>query len=225
MTFSLVGRCERTGMLGSVVTTSSICVGARCPHARARTGAVMSQNITDPGLGTAVLDALERGLGATEALAEVVGASENTAYRQLTVVAADGSTAHFTGSRILGTNAVSGGRDCVAAGNLLANAQVPDAMVTAFAGHSRAHIAERLLVSLEAGLAAGGEEGPVHSAALLAVDRTSFPLVDLRVDWDEHDPVGTLRQLWIAYEPQMDDYLRRALDPDSAPSYGVAGDP
>ena len=225
MTFSLVGKCARTEMFGAVVTTSSICVGARCPHARPRTGAVMSQNITDPGLGTAVLDALQRGLSATEALAEVVGAAENTEYRQLTVVAADGSTSNFTGSRILGTNAVSSGSNCVAAGNLLANARVPGAMVTAFAGHSRAHLAERLLVSLEAGVAAGGEEGPVHSAALLVVDRTTFPLVDLRVDWDDHDPVGLLRRLWSAYEPQMDDYLRRALDPESAPSYGVAGDP
>ena len=225
MTFSLVGKCERTGMLGAVVTTSSICVGARCPHARPRTGAVMSQNITDPALGTAVLDALDRGLSAAEAQADVVGASEHTEYRQLTVVAADGSTAHFTGSRILGTHAVSSGHNCVAAGNLLANAQVPGAMVAAFAGHSRAHLAERLLISLEVGAATGGEEGPVHSAALLVVDRTTFPLVDLRVDWDNRDPVGMLRRLWAAYEPQMDDYLRRALDPESAPSYGVAGDP
>ena len=47
-----------------------------------------------------------------------------------------------------------------------------------------AHIADRLLQGLEAGAAAGGEEGPTHSAALLVVDKMSFPLVDLRMDWD-----------------------------------------
>ena len=50
-----------------------------------------------------------------------------------------------------------------------------------------------------------------------------FPLVDLRVDWAEINPIGTLRSLWQDYAPQMDDYLNRAVDPKAAPSYGVAG--
>ena len=225
MTFSLAGRCERTGMLGLVVTTSSICVGARCPHARADVGAVMSQNITDPALGPAVLDRLEMGSSPREALDAIAGRTDHMAYRQLTVVAADGSTACFTGSQILGINAVSEGFDCVAAGNLLANAEVPRAMVAAFGHHAGNHLARRLLLTLEAGVAAGGEAGPVHSAALLVVDKAPFPLVDLRVDWDDHDPVAALRRLLDAYEPQMNDYLIRALDPEAAPSYGVAGDP
>ena len=78
---------------------------------------------------------------------------------------------------------------------------------------------------LEAGLAAGGEEGPVHSAALRVVDRQPFPLVDLRVDWDDTMPIARLRELWVAYEGQMADYLNRAIDPGMAPSYGVTGDP
>ena len=51
-----------------------------------------------------------------------------------------------------------------------------------------------------------------------------FPLVDLRVDWDDEDPVRKLRRLWTDYEPQMLDYLNRAINPSVAPSYGVAGD-
>ena len=61
MTFSLVGRCARTGMLGAVVTTSSLAVGARCPHARANIGAVLTQYCTDPRLGPLALDLLARG--------------------------------------------------------------------------------------------------------------------------------------------------------------------
>ncbi|MDT1986953.1 MAG: DUF1028 domain-containing protein, partial [Planktomarina sp.] len=39
MTFSIAGRCAKTGMFGVAITTSSISVGSRCPHARAGVGA------------------------------------------------------------------------------------------------------------------------------------------------------------------------------------------
>ena len=48
--------------------------------------------------------------------------------------------------------------------------------------------------------------------------------MDLRVDWDDDDPIERLRSLWRAYEPQIADYVTRALDPAPAPSYGVPGD-
>jgi len=49
-------------------------------------------------------------------------------------------------------------------------------------------------------------------------------LVDLRVDWADGGPVEQLMGLWRDYESQMMDYNIRAIDPRSAPSYGVAGD-
>ena len=61
MTFSIAGRCARSGMFGVAITTSSICVGARCPHARAGVGAVSTQNVTDPNLGPLVLDMMAAG--------------------------------------------------------------------------------------------------------------------------------------------------------------------
>jgi uncharacterized Ntn-hydrolase superfamily protein len=64
----------------------------------------------------------------------------------------------------------------------------------------------------------------VRSACLLVADQTAWPLVDLRVDWSEGCPITDLRGLWTAYEPQMADYVARALNPDAAPSYGVPGD-
>ena len=79
--------------------------------------------------------------------------------------------------------------------------------------------------SLEAGLASGGEEGPVHSAALIVYHQQDFPLVNLRVDWDDENPIKFLRKLWEDYRPQMGAYLQRAIDPTAAPSYGVPGDP
>ena len=97
-------------------------------------------------------------------------------------------------------------------------------MVAGFEASGEKFFADHLLAALRAGLEAGGEEGPVHSASLLVAGEQSWPLVDLRVDWLDADPIGQLTRLWKDYEPQMDDYVIRALDPDSAPSYGVPGD-
>lgn len=224
MTFSIVGRCSRTGMFGVTITTSSISVGARCPHARAGVGAVATQNVTDPSFGPRILDLLAAGHDADDALARATDGRPHLDYRQILVIDKTGATASFTGHRILGTHAVAAGEDCIAAGNLLKTAEVPGAMTDAFAANAREHLAERLLRSLEAGLAAGGEAGPVHSSALLVADKQPFALVDLRCDWDDNDPVAALRRLWTDYEPQMEAYLIRALDPPSAPTYGVPGD-
>jgi uncharacterized Ntn-hydrolase superfamily protein len=97
-------------------------------------------------------------------------------------------------------------------------------MVSAFVGNPGMHLAGRLITAIENGVDAGGEEGPTRSAALLVAHEHEWPLVDLRVDWDNENPVSRLRDLWTAYEPQMNDYLLRALEPASAPSYGVPGD-
>jgi uncharacterized Ntn-hydrolase superfamily protein len=116
-------------------------------------------------------------------------------------------------------------KDCVAAGNLLKSASLPSVMTTSFANNAQENLAERLLCALEAGLASGGEEGPVHSAALIVYQAQDFPLVNLRVDWADENPIAELRKLWEAYRPQMGAYLQRAIDPTQAPSYGVPGDP
>jgi uncharacterized Ntn-hydrolase superfamily protein len=224
MTFSIVGRCRATGMFGVAITTSSICVGARCPHVRAGVGAVSTQNVTDPTYGPRVLDLLARGHDADDALARAIAGQPHLDYRQIIVVDRTGVTASYTGNRILGIHAVATGEDCVAAGNLLSSVEVPAAMADAFAANAGRHLAERLLRALEAGLGAGGEQGPVHSSALLVAHQQPFALVDLRCDWDAADPVRALRGLWTDYEPQMDAYVTRALDPPSAPTYGVPGD-
>jgi len=225
MTFSIAGRCARSGAFGVAITTSSIAVGARCPHARAGVGAVATQNVTDPNLGPMLLDLMERGVPAPAAIAAVVKDRPHIEYRQLTAVDRNGNAASWSGANILGTHGVSEQRDCVGAGNLLKSASLPKAMTDAFAANADQHLAERLLRALEAGLATGGEEGPVHSAALIVCHEQAFPLVSLRVDWDDENPIRVLRKLWEDYRPQMGAYLQRAIDPTKAPSYGVPGDP
>lgn len=204
------------------ISSSSPAVAARCAHVRAGVGAVASQNITDPTLGPLVLDQLEAGLPAVEALAATTRDRAHIDYRQLLVVDRDGRTAIHSGGQVLGIWAEAQATDCAAGGNLLAGELVPMAMVEAFAT-AKGTLGERLMQALEAGLAAGGEAGPVHSAGLKVADRLSWPLVDLRIDWAE-DPISMLRRAWDTYAPQTAAYVQRAEDPTQAPSYGVPGD-
>lgn len=222
MTFSIVARCARTGQFGMAISSSSPAVAARCAHVRAGVGAVASQNITDPALGPLVLDRLEAGLAAGEALAAVTAGRPHVDYRQLLVVDRAGATAVHSGRQVLGLWGEARAVDCAAGGNLLAAELVPMAMVEAFTA-AKGHLGERLMLALEAGLKAGGEAGPVHSAGLKVADRLSWPLVDLRIDWAD-DPIGMLRTAWEVYAPQMGAYVQRAEDPTQAPSYGVPGD-
>ncbi len=223
MTFSIAARDATTGMFGVAVSSSSPAVAARCAYARTGVGAACSQNITDPRLGAALLARLERGMFAREALDQVVADAPDIAYRQLTVVDRWGGTAAWSGERTLGTHATAEGADAVVAGNLLAQDDVPAKMLAAFMERRDERFGDRLLAAMQAGLAAGGEAGPVHSAGLLIVRDVPWPVVDLRVDWAD-DPIGELAKLWRLWRPQMDAYVTRALDPASAPTYGVAGD-
>ncbi len=225
MTFSIAGRCAKSGAFGVAITTSSIAVGARCPHARAGIGAVATQNITDPELGPKLLDLMSQGLSARVSINSIIKNNPYADFRQLTAVDKNGNSASWSGKNILGTHGVSEMPDCVAAGNLLKSALLPKIMTTNFAENASQHLAERLLLALEGGLASGGEEGPVHSAALIVYHQNTFPLVSLRVDWDDENPIAKLRKLWEDYKPQMGAYLQRAIDPTKAPSYGVPGDP
>jgi uncharacterized Ntn-hydrolase superfamily protein len=222
MTFSLAGRCARTGRFGIVVASSSPAVAARCAWARPGVGAAATQNITDPTLGRALLDAIEAGLTAPGALAAVVAGAPHAEYRQLTVVDTAGRAAAYSGAQTLGRHASTAAQDAVAAGNLLASEDVPGAMVAAFLRRAEDDIGDRLLAALHAGGTAGGEAGPVHSAGLLVVDQVAWPVIDLRVDWSE-DPLADLDSLWRLWQPQADDYVTRALDPRLAPAYGVPG--
>lgn len=224
MTFSIVGRCPQTGQLGIAISSSSISVGARCPWVRAGVGAVATQNVTLPALGPEILDLLETGkLPPAQALDQALAAREWSEYRQVAVIDQQGRTAFFTGKEALGLSHAVAGQQCLAAGNMLADRRVADVMVAAFE-QSEGALADRLLHAMHAAVKAGGEAGPVHSAALKIAGTQTWALVDLRVDWTDDDPVTVLDALWRRYQPQMQDYVTRALNPLAAPSYGVPGD-
>ncbi|MGE8481311.1 MAG: DUF1028 domain-containing protein [Pseudomonas sp.] len=223
MTFSIAARCPETGQFGIAISSSSIAVGARCPWLLPGVGAVSTQNITLPSLGPETLALMEQGLSPAEALDKALTRNGYSQYRQITAIDHLGRTAHFSGSETLGNHNAVSGEQCVAAGNMLADRAVIEAMVEAYE-HGEGQLTDRLLIAMKAAMVAGGEAGPVHSAAVVVVGELTWPIINLRVDWADEDPIGKLQQLWDAYRPQVKDYIDRALAPDKSPGYGVAGD-
>lgn len=223
MTFSLVARCEETGMFGMAISSSSPAVAARCAFARAGVGAVATQNVTDPTLGPLTLDLMQGGMSAPEAIAEVRKRGSFIEYRQVLAVDRNGTPAIHSGPKSLGIWSEAEGPNVASGGNMLASDQVPRAIVDGFIAAPGA-LGDRLIAAMRAGLAAGGEAGPVHSAGMLMVDRLSWPVAELRCDWTETCPIENIATAWEIYKPQMEAYIQRALDPREAPSYGVPGD-
>jgi uncharacterized Ntn-hydrolase superfamily protein len=223
MTFSLVARCQETGMFGIAISSSSPAVAARCSFARAGVGAVASQNVTDPSLGPLALDLMQSGLSAAETIAEVQKQGKFIEYRQVLAVDKTGTTAIHSGPNSLGIWTQAQAENVASGGNMLANDTVPQAIVDAFLA-AKGHIGDRLIAAMRAALAAGGEAGPVHSAGMKIVDAVSWPVADLRCDWSEECPIENIATAWDIYKPQLDAYTQRALDPREAPSYGVPGD-
>lgn len=223
MTFSIAARCASTGRFAAAVASSSPAVAARCAFARAGVGAVTTQNITDPRLGPQGLDLISLGADAEDACAILRRVAPHIAFRQLTMIDRRGKTACFSGGRVLGVHAMAQGRDVVSAGNLLANTNVPRAIVSAFeAAEPGVDLGQRVIDAMAAGLTAGGEAGPIRSCGMVMVDTVAWPVADLRVDWHEA-PLDELARLWAVWQPQMASYVTRALDPSTAPSYGVPG--
>ncbi len=223
MTFSLVARCVETGMFGMAVASSSPAVAARCANARAGIGAVSSQNVTDPTLGPKTLDLMERGFDAASAVAEIKKTENFMDYRQVLAVDGNGLTVIHSGKNSLGIWAEAKEKNVASGGNLLANEEVPKIILEGFLT-SEGHLGDRLLVAMRAGLSAGGEAGPIHSAGMKIVDRVPWPVADLRCDWTDGCPITALEITWQVYKPQLDAYIQRALNPTKAPSYSVPGD-
>lgn len=221
MTFSIVARCGTSGQFGVAISSSSPAVAARCAFAKAGAGAAASQNVTNPALGPVMLAALGEG---ADAIAAALAVERFPDYRQLLAIGATGAPAIHSGARALGLWTQAAGPDCAAGGNLLANDGVPAAMVAAF-GAVAGPLGDRLIAAMRAGVAAGGEAGPVHSAGMLIVGREAWPYAELRCDWiDDGCPIEAIARAWEVYAPQAEAYVTRALNPVAAPSYGVPGD-
>jgi uncharacterized Ntn-hydrolase superfamily protein len=217
----MVAHDSASGAFGAVICSSSPAVAARCVHLADGAGAVLSQNVTDPRLGPKLIGLLNDGADAATAVATVVAGEPFTEFRQLIVLDTAGRTAVHSGRAALGVVAEYAVHGAAAAGNLLATPDVPKRLVEAWLA-ADGPVEARLLAAFAAGIAEGGEAGPVHSAGLSVINGSGWRVTDLRVDWSK-DPLADLTTLLDVWLPQRDDYITRALNPTAAPSYGVPG--
>ena len=217
MTFSLIGRCERTGMFGIAISTSEMAVGSRCIHVAPGIGAIVSQASSNPRLGHLGLNLLRAGYSAPRALDEIAASDQFVERRQLGCLDVTGLGAARTGA---GNKPWAGHRverNVVVATNAVVGAEVADSMFDVFKRGADLPLWERLLRSLEAGKAAGGQPDGETSSGLYVVDRDTYPLVDLRVDLHPA-PVTELRRLADAYFPLVAYYNLRPRDPNVPPA-------
>lgn len=193
-TFSIVARCERSGELGVAVASAVPAVGSMCPYLVAGVGAVSTQSWVNPYLALGVLDALRGGTGARQALGAVMATDSDAALRQIGVIGRAGPGVAWTGSNCTAWQGQIVGADFAIQGNMLSGEATLQAMHVAWQQDPAADLAERLMVALEAGDAAGGDFRGKQSAALKVVGEEAYASVDLRVD--EHvEPVTELRRV------------------------------
>ena len=199
MTYSIVARDASTGELGVAVQSHWFSVGSVVTWAEAGAGAVATQSFAEPAYGPKGLALMRLGVDAQAALTALLSADELRARRQVAFVDANGAVAVHTGDQCIAAagHAIAEGVSTQA--NMMRNDRVWPAMLEAY-HTSSGDLAERLLTSLDAAEAAGGDVRGRQSAAMLVVAGASSGQpwrdrrFDLRVD-DSADPLGELRRL------------------------------
>lgn len=218
MTFSIIGRCARTGAFGAAITTSDLAVGGRCIRLSHGKGAMLSQHRTDSRLGDLGIALLAGGASAEDTVSKVSTSSDDIEWRQIGALDAKGVAAVYHGRRMYSIYTHTIEKDCLALGNILANDQVTRAMASAFLQDPDQRLGARLMQALEAGRDAGGEiVGPLRSSALRMTGEHGLDTLDLRIDISEKTAVEDLRTLFTAYSGREDILRQVALSPDTLP--------
>lgn len=193
MTWSILAR-DASGRLGMAIASRFFAVGALCLHARRGVGALSTQALMNPLYGPAGIAALAEGRSAPEVLAALLADDAGRAHRQVHLLPAAGAPAAHTGAECIGWCGHRGGDGFSVAGNMLAGEAVVTATAEAWLEHPERPMAERLLIAMRAGEAAGGDKRGKQAAALRIQGDEDRPELDLRVD-DHVDPLTELQRL------------------------------
>jgi uncharacterized Ntn-hydrolase superfamily protein len=220
MTYTILGRCQRTGRLGIAIATFSITVGRYAHGVKAMAGVTVSQAFARESNNHLALKLLSQGFSAGSVLKQLMANDPDYDYRQIGVIDRDGTAVAHTGPKTRGWSSHLTGDNYVAFGNGLVGAHVVTAIAKGFLAEPEADLEHRLLMGIEAGRDAGGQ-GTVErhkterSAALLVYSRHAYPDIDLRVDLHE-TAVEELRRVYIEYKQYEDYYRERGRNPRAA---------
>ncbi|HET9653196.1 MAG TPA: DUF1028 domain-containing protein [Usitatibacter sp.] len=199
MTWSIVAR-DPSGAFGVAVASRFFAVGALCPAVRNGRGALSTQALINPLYACVGLKALDEGASAEAIVARVTAQDAGRESRQFHVVDREGRTAAHTGRACIEWCGHRAGIHYSVAGNMLAGPQVLEETARAFEREAGRPFAERLVLAMQAGEAAGGDKRGKQAAALLVHTTEDYPFLDLRVD-DHPEPLQELRRL---YEVSLD---------------------
>jgi uncharacterized Ntn-hydrolase superfamily protein len=195
-TYSIVALDPTTGELGVAVQSHWFSVGPLCAWARAGIGAVATQSVVEPAYGPNALERIADGVGAQQALGELLAADPLAGVRQVAVIDVNGQISTHTGEGCIAHASHVVGEHWSCQANMMARETVPPAMSQAFAEAS-GPLQDRLLAALEAAEGEGGDVRGRQSAAMVVVPAEGEPwrrTVDLRVE-DDADPVAELKRL------------------------------
>ena len=205
-TFSILGYDPATGEVGGAVQSRVFSVGNGVLWAEADVGAVATQAIVDVSYGSQALALQRQGVKPVDVVKQVWERDPDPRPdnwtkqgRQFAVIDAQGNVAAYTGPKATEWAGDKQGTYCTAQGNILASAEVVNAMVRAFE-ETEGHLSFRLLAALEAGQVAGGDTRGMQSAAMLIVKKhggvwlNNDVVLRLQVD-DSAEPIKELRRL------------------------------
>src|SRR6187397_1305176 len=164
-TYSIVACDLEAGQWGVATQSKYLAVGSVVPWAEPLVGAVATQAWVNPRYGPSGLALLRDGLAADQVVARLTEADPGRAHRQLGVVDAAGRAASYTGERCMNWAGGRTGYGYAAQGNILVSGETVDALAETFEA-TEGSLAERLLESLAAAQAAGGDSRGQQSAAL-----------------------------------------------------------
>jgi uncharacterized Ntn-hydrolase superfamily protein len=197
-----IAACDLAAAQWGVATESKfLAVGSVVPWAKPGVGAIATQAYANPRYGPEGLELLAAGLAAGDVVARLTAADDGRDHRQLGVVDSAGGSATYTGSECMDWAGGATGPCFAAQGNILVSGETVDAIASSFESSAGKPLAERLIASLAAAQAAGGDRRGQQSAALLVVERDggyaglSDSVIDLRVD-DHPAPVEELDRLY-----------------------------
>jgi uncharacterized Ntn-hydrolase superfamily protein len=203
-TFSIAGRDPKTGELGVAVQSKFLAVGAVVPWAKAGVGAIATQALANLSYGELGLKLLEKGYTPAQAIQSLTAADEKREERQVGIVAANGSSAAYTGKGCFEWAGHMTGTNFSCQGNILVSEDTVKALAKTFECGSGS-LARKLLNALDKAQDAGGDRRGRQSAALLVVkEKGSYGgyndrYIDLRVD-DDADPIKKLSHLLDLHE-------------------------
>ena len=207
MTWSIIARDSSTGQIGIAVATRFFAVGARVPHIAPGIGGVATQALVNPYYGIDGVKLLREGREPREVIDTLIATDDGREARQLHVMDIKGRIAAHTGTECVDWCGHIQGDNFSLAGNMLAGAAVLDDTAQAFIGNAGLPFAQRLIVAMKAGEAAGGDKRGKQSAALVIQGEEEWSDLDLRVD-DHTDPLAELERLeqvsrerWVHFRP------------------------